>query len=384
MKILLTVELYNPHKGGAEKVVEDLAKGLVEKGHDVTVATTYMKSRKSGNVGGVKIEQFKIKGNQATGIRGRKKEIERYRELVLGGGFDVVFNYTAQSWPTDLTLPLLNEINAVKILAPVGYSRLTSARYKMYFNTLPVYLSRYDKLVYHSDIYQDKIYGDENGLAEKAVVIHNGALKSEFVDNGKIDVLRELGIKTKYLLLNVSHHNFAKGHMFSIRAFRKMNRDDATLLIIGDRFASRGWRRLAHFFLDYIYCFVSSLLDSRIKLANDKNREFAISAYKSADLYLNGSMLECAPLVMYESFASRTPFITTDVGNVREHEKYLRIVESPREMAKVANELLDDDKKRTEISESAFELWRTRHRAEEITDLYERFFKELYESRSRA
>ena len=57
MKILLTVELYNPHKGGAEKVVEDLAKGLVEKGHDVTVATTYMKSRKPGNVGGVKVER---------------------------------------------------------------------------------------------------------------------------------------------------------------------------------------------------------------------------------------------------------------------------------------------------------------------------------------
>ena len=120
MKILLTVELYNPHKGGAEKVVEDLAVGLVGRGHDVTVATTHLVSRKESVINSVKIESFKLAGNLAGGIKGGKQEINRYQELLQSGEFDVVFNYAAQSWSTDLTLPILDKINTINILAPVG------------------------------------------------------------------------------------------------------------------------------------------------------------------------------------------------------------------------------------------------------------------------
>ena len=264
MKILLTVEFYNPDKGGAQKVVEDLANNLVKNGHKITVATTYLRERKGDVIDGVKIESFKIKGNSATGINGSKGEIERYRKLVKDGGFDVIFNYAAQSWPTDLTLPLLDKIDAVKLLAPVGYSRLHSARYKMYFNTLPTYLSRYDKLIYHSANYQDKVYGDFNDLSDKSVILHNGALISEFDDGMSAGIRDRLNVKTPNLVIDVSHHNVAKGHRFVIRAFRKMKRDDSTLVIAGDRMTSRGVRRLAHFLLDYLYCFFSSLFSKRI------------------------------------------------------------------------------------------------------------------------
>lgn len=380
MKILLTVEFYNPDKGGAQKVVEDLAIGLVKKGHDVTVATTHIPERKRNVIDGVKIESFKIGGNAVNGIKGDKKEIKRYEDLITRGGFDVILNYAAQSWHTDLTLPLLEEINAVKILVPVGYSRFKSPKYKMYFNRLPAYLKRYDKLVYHSPIYQDKIYGDENDLSEKAVIIHNGALKREFGGDAKIDVRKKLGIKTRYLIVTISHHNFAKGHRFVIGAFKKMKRSDSTLVIIGDKFTSRGVRKLAHFFLDYTYCFISSLLNKNIKLASGDDRNFVVSAYKSADLHMSGSLFECAPLVMYESFASGTPFVTTDVGNVREHEKYLRVANSPVDMAVAANEILDNEDIRKSLQVSALELWDRDHAVENLINEYENLFEELHES----
>jgi len=379
MKILLTVEFYNPDKGGAQKVVEDLARELVERGHDVMVATTHVSERKSSVIDGVKIDSFKIGGNATSGIKGDKREIQRYQDLVTKGDFDVVFNYAAQSWHTDLIFPLLERINAVKVLAPVGYSRLMSPKYKMYFNTLPVYLSRYDKLVYHSPNYRDKIYGDVNDLSDKKVIISNGALKKEFRAGDTINVRKKLGVKTRYLIITVSHHNFAKGHRFAIRAFKKMRREDATLVIVGDRLTSQGVRRIAHFILDYLYCFFSSLFSKKIILVNDKDLR---SLYKSADLQMNGSMLECAPLIMYESFASETPFVTTDVGNVRDHIDNLLVADDPSEMAKMANGILDDESKRKSLTESGVKLWRENHITEELAGLYEKLFKGLIDARS--
>ena len=374
MKILLTVEFYNPNKGGAQKVVEDLARGLVERGHDVTVATTFLRSRKFSELNGVKIESFKIRGNTAEGIIEKSGEVKRYQHTLLNGGFDVLFNYAAQSWPTDLTFSLLKKIDAVKILAPVGYSRFTAPNYKKYFDILPGYLREYDALVYHSHIHQDKKYGDENGLGYKSVIISNGALKREFMDGEELDIRKRLNIRAKNLIINVSHHNVNKGHRFVISAFRKMHRSDAMLLIVGDRTASRGYRRIAHFVLDYLHCLFSSLVYKNIRLVDGRNRELVLSAYKSADLHLFGSRFECAPLVMYESFAAKTVFITTDVGNVRECEDYLKIISTPDEMAKEANHLLDNPDERYALSKEAHDLWKEKYSIESIIGQYEELF----------
>jgi len=301
----------------------------------------------------------------------------------MRGGFDLIFNYAAQSWPTDLSLPLLREIPSAKVLAPVGYSRLKRPSYKKYFNTLPGYLQGYDKLVYHSPYYQDKIFGDENKLENKAVIIQNGALKEEFLStSGDINVREKLGIKTPYLLLVVSHHNVAKGHHFAIKAFRKMKRNDTTLLIVGDKLTSRGLRKFVHFVLDYLYCFISSALNRNIKLVSSKDREFVIAAFKSADISLSGSRVECAPLVMYESFASKTTFITTGVGNVHDHSGYLRIVKTPREMAKTSNYFLNYPEKRHSLSKRALGFWQGNHAVEDIIDRYEALFESLHHERS--
>lgn len=379
MKILLTVGLYNPHRGGAEKVVEDLATSLVAKGHDVTVATAYLSWRGVADLREVKVESFKLGGNAATGIIGDEQEIRRYQEFIINGEYDVVFNYTAQIWSTDLIFPILDKIKAVKILAPVGYSRLKSSRYKDYFNTLPENLDKYDKLVYHSPNYQDKIFGDEGGLRDKALVISNGALKSEFLANGKDKTRDQLRIKTPYLFIVVSHHNIAKGHRFVIRAFRKMKRKDATLVVIGDRMVSSRINKVIHFLLDYMYCFVSSLLNKNIMLVDGKDRGDVLSLYKSSDISFSGSWLECAPLVMYESFASKTPFITTDVGNVGDYKEYLRIVRTPGEMAQAANYFLDHPDKASAFAGSAFRLWQEDYVTEEISDRYEQLFNSFYD-----
>jgi nucleoside-diphosphate-sugar epimerase len=95
MRILHTVEFYDPRTGGAEAVVKELSERLVKAGHQVTVATTF-DSRRGGVIGGVRIEQFRISGNRVKSIKADAAEIRRYQEL-LGGGFDVVINYATQN-----------------------------------------------------------------------------------------------------------------------------------------------------------------------------------------------------------------------------------------------------------------------------------------------
>ncbi len=376
MRILHTVEFYEPRKGGAEEVIKQLSERLVMRGHEVTVATTYDSSRTSSYLQGVRIEQFKLSGNAAKGIRGDKEEVRRYQDL-LTQSFDVIVNYAAQSWPTDLALEVLYRITAKKVLVPCGYSGLQNPLYAEYFAQLPEKLKQYEALVYMSLEYQDKKFGDTSGVSDKAAYIPNGA-GEEFTELPMYNFKYKLDIQTPHVALCVSNHYLAKGHQFVIDAFRAMKRQDTTLVIIGKPLVSSGIKRMVgHFVLDYCRCLWKSLTGRNIRLVSTDDRRLILSAYAAADLFFSGSSVECAPLVMYESFASKTPFITRPAGNVADHKEVLKIVETPEEMARVANYILDDPETGKDIAERAFALWQKSHTWNAIVEQYEQLYKKI-------
>ena len=96
LKILHTVEFYDPSVGGAQEVVKQLSEHLVAMGHDVTVATTKLPSRKHKTLNGVKIVEFAIGGNQVYGYRGG--DIEKYKQFLVNGNFDPYLSQTAQTY----------------------------------------------------------------------------------------------------------------------------------------------------------------------------------------------------------------------------------------------------------------------------------------------
>ncbi len=53
-------------------------------------------------------------------------------------------------------------------------------------------------------------------------------------------------------------------------------------------------------------------------IITDLTREETVAAYKSANLFLFPSNIECSPIVLFECMASHLPFLTTDVGNSKE------------------------------------------------------------------
>lgn len=372
MRILHTVHLYAPATGGSEEVVRQLSERLALSGHEVTVATAHDPRRSPGPLNGVNVRGFRIAGNAVNGITG---EAEAYQRFVLEGGFDLVMNYAAQSWATDLVLPLLDRLAARKVMVPCGYSGLHDPAYAGYFTDLPASLAKYDALVYMSANTQDAVFGRDHGLKGKALLIPNGA--GEEFDRPHPGFRERHGIGSRYLLVCVANHTGIKGHGAVLDAFRRMRRRDATLAIIGNPVAPRlrPWRGC------WWKCRARAALTRGVAFFRDLPRDEVVSALEAADLFLFASPVECAPLVMYEAFASRTPLVTTRVGNVSDHAEVLRLVDGPESMAAEANRLLDDDGARRELAGRAHALWKASHTWGGIAGRYGELYRSLVEGR---
>jgi L-malate glycosyltransferase len=371
VKILHTVQFYSPAVGGSEEGVRQVSERLAARGHDVTVATATHPSRRDRVINGVTVEAFDIAGNLSLGIRG---ETERYQQFILAGGFDILLNYAAQTWATDLVFPILDRLQSRKVLVPCGYSGLGDPRYARYFEALPDDLRRYDRLIYLSPGYRDAIFGERHGIG-RSVVIPNGADEREF-DRPPAGFRQRAGIDTRYLAVTVANHVRSKGHAFVIDALRRLGRDDVTLAIVGGR--SRNPLRGCG-----AACRVAAMRNRRVRLFPELPREWVVSALKEADLFVFGSEVECAPLVVYEAFAARLPVISTPVGNVPDYRGLVELVETPAEMAAAMGALLDDEAGRAETAERGWTLWRAQHTWASIALRYENEYRALLANSAR-
>ena len=371
MRILHTVEFYYPHVGGAEEVVRQLSERLAMRGHEVTVATSFDPRREDSIINGVQVVGFKIKGNIVKGIRGEKR---KYIDFIKSNDWDVVLNYAAQSWPTDLVLPILAKIQGRKVLAPCGYSGLLGLRrllYHRYFTKLPSYLRLYDMIVYHSAYYIDKEFGDRVGVKHYRI-IPNGVDVGDFKDSN-FDFHSKYGINTPYMILSVGNHYRLKGHSRILEAFRNLRRTDVTLVLIGNKphtSLRSCWSR----------CRRAAAKDKRIVLLQDVPRSHVIAAFKAADLFLFGSYLEAFPLVILEAMASSTPFVTFEVGALRKSNPQFIggiIVESINEMTTVMDQLIDNTAIRQKLGLDGYKCALQSYNWEKIVDRYESLYKQL-------
>ncbi len=398
MNILHTVEFYYPSKGGAQEVVKQISERLVQKGHSVTVATTYDAKRINLYHNGVKIEQFHIAGNAVRGLHEEKSgEIERYRNFVLNGQFDVMMNYAAQQWTFDGLFPFIDNIKFPSILAPCGFSGLYNNAYNDYFETLVNHLQHYTGHILHSSSYQDADFYRKNAIP--FMVIPNGASEEEFSisDTQSLTLFRQ-----KYkiphtipLLITIGSHTGLKGHRLVIEAFRRANIGEAVLVVIGNTLGTdnclwdcrrRAWRTI-----------LSSYGKKKVYIL-DISREETIQALKAADLFLFGSNIECSPLVIFEAIAAGTPFIATDVGNCREIVEWTHnagiIVEGQKnehglffasraDFASAIETMLSNSQQLQQRSLKAQSAWQQHFTWQVIADKYEQFYDDIIKSYKR-
>lgn len=390
MNILHTVQFYHPSVGGAQEVVRQLSEQLVKRGHQVTVATTFSPERDVPTINGVRIEGFDISGNSARGFQG---EPQRYTDFILDGKFDVMMNYAAQQWASDLIFPILDRIQYGKVFIPCGFSGLYLPQYSAYFEKMPDVLRRYDHLVFHSNAYRDIDFARRHNIDHYSV-IPNGASQQEF-EEGEPDFRKQYHIsEDEPLLLAVSSHTALKGHRLVIEAFRRARIGKATLVLIGNTLGNPGClpKCRLHTRLVRLLSF-----GKKTVLLLDPPRRAVIAAYHAADLFLLGSRLEYSPLVLFEALASRTPFITSACGNAEEIIQWSQggVVIAPEgkrsdgtirtdagKMARAIEELTFDRTKRQQLAEAGYKAWIERFTWEKIALRYEELYAKLIEHNS--
>ena len=389
MKILHTVEFYHPSIGGMQEVVKQLSERLVLLGHDITVATTKMSDRKGSCINGVKISEFSISGNF---VRGLKGDIEKYENLLIESDFDVIVNFAAQQWATDIALFVLDKIKAKKIFVPTGFSGLYAPEYVEYFKKMKTWMKQYDMNIFLSDDYRDANFARKNGI-EKMVLIPNGAGEDEFLSENNFNIREKLRIsQNSFLILHVGSHTGVKGHAEAIKIFKKAKIKNSTLLVIGNICGIGGCYRSCKRKGQFFNRMPLRFFDKRKIFINEMNRIETVSAYKAADLFLFPSNIECSPIVLFECMASKTPFLTSDVGNSVElinwsnsgillptnkgqHNRGLSRVDV-KKSSEMLNALANDKQKREKMAEAGFNIWKEKYSWEKISLEYEKLYKQ--------
>jgi glycosyltransferase involved in cell wall biosynthesis len=383
MNILQTMGSYYPI-GGAQEVVKQISERLVRRGHEVTVATSWQDDRASKKINGVQIAEFKVSGNAIHGFQG---EVDRYQEFLLEGDFDVMMNYAAQQWATDLVLPILKRLPYYKVFAPCGFSGLFEPEYIDYFQRMPDFLKQYDHVIFHSERYRDIDFARKHGLSN-FTVIPNGAGEEEF---GQIDSTfrQKYGISEDVpLLLTVGSHTGLKGHGLVMRAFSRAEIGKSVLIIIGNFIPGTGCQHSCELLAQWVK--LKSLGRRRVLLLNPP-RSDVVAAYHAVDLFIFGSNIECSPLVLFEAMASRTPFITIACGNAEEIVEWGHggvtittikrtkgsVGADPAVMANAIEGLINNPNELQRLADAGYRAWKDRFMWEKIALEYERVYKSL-------
>jgi glycosyltransferase involved in cell wall biosynthesis len=244
-------------------------------------------------------------------------------------------------------------------------------------------MRQYDANIFLSEHYRDIDFAKKNHVAHYKI-ISNGASKEEFRARSRINIRMDLGIPDNhFLILNVSSHTGLKGHAEAIKIFRKAKLPRATFLLIGKKTKS--------LIGCYTKCKLSKSIYGKNIIIKDLTRQDTVAALKSADIFLFTSNVECSPIVLFESMAGRTPFLTTNVGNAKEIIKWSKggvllptvISKSGfskariEESAKILKKFYIHRAKLSSMANAGYRSWLKRFTWEKVSKQYDSLYKSI-------
>lgn len=392
MKILHTTEFYHPSVGGVQEVVKQISELLAKMGHDVTVATSKMPNRRSHTINGVKIQQFNISGSMVYGYRG---ETSKYQKFLIESDFDVITNFSAQQWATDLCLEVIDNIKAKKVFVPTGFSALKNPQFKNYFKLMEKWMKNFDMNIFLSRTYHDIAFARRCGV-KKMKIIPNGASEDEFLKNIQLNIRKILKVpQNHFLILHIGSHTGIKGHKEAMQIFKQARIKDSTLLIVGNTPLPGGCQKKCQIQSVLFNFSAKKFLDRKKIIIANISREETIAAYQVADLFLFPSNIECSPIVLFECLASKTPFLATNVGNTQELIKWTGAgVLLPttkdkigfgkakiKESAIILENLYKDYSKRKKMQDVGFKAWSKNFTWKKISRDYEKTYASLIKNK---
>ena len=372
MRILHTAHSYAPDISGVAEVVGQVSKRLAMKGHEVWVAAARPRNALAEEVvEGVNVVRFAISGNLACGMSG---EIELYRKFVLGKNWDLLVMHCAQTWSTDALLPVLGQLSRPFVLASHGLSAWGNPAFTPYFEKLAVALRGASAVVSLSVLLEENAFCSRYGLPNPHI-ISNGVNLSEWAADSS-GLRNRWGVGSRPWLLSVGNHSSVKGHDRFYRlsqALRKQHHDVLCTIIGGSHPAARwGLGRLGIPGGCWLSCRFQSLV-APVELRTNVPRGDVVAAIKEASVVAITSRREACPLVAIEAMAAGTPWVSFDVGNVRENAGGF-VVHNEQEMMEKVLLLLANCGLRRELGEAGRRRAQDRHDWDKIVSQYEQVY----------
>ena len=323
MKILIAVKNYWPSSGGVQSVTKYMAEGLVEKGHQVTILTRLEKETPiEDEKNGVRI--FRIKQNSLFKFNFGDKH--QFRSYILEHSWDVVISVCAQSYSAEWMFPILDKIQARKILymhgmrgSSIDLSRIDSLKtflkelilvnwWNCYFKRNWKFIKKFDAAVHlfpnDSSFSYFKMHGYKHNYA-----IANSCDSIFFEEKNKSEVLDKYGIHSPYFI-QVANYDDCKNQLLALKAFLQADSGDSELVFIGSS-PNASYNKVKKY-LDLF----GREKSGKVHFLTAVPREDTIALVKGAYSVLLSSRHEYFPISIVEGMAAGKPFISTHVGEV--------------------------------------------------------------------
>lgn len=371
MRIVIATFTFPPERNGVSEVTFQHALGFVKRGHNVCVVTNHNPARRIQDFGrmGIEIREFAVRGwRRYTG------DILGYQQFLQDLDGDVVFFHCWQAWPFDLAIPILRSLTPKKILVSHGLSTslIFSPRdvvswllWRPYSWSVGKVLRSLDHVVFLADQEDDSRFADVRvarrlGSIDYSI-IPNAATLSESTEP-VIDFRKKHGIKTRFVVLHVGEFNKLKNQAMAVRAFIESGVPNATLVLIGS--GPEGFEK------DMTRIITGAGTSPNIQILRDVSRPDIAAAYQAADLFVSSSLSEAQPLVLLDAMNAGVPFISTDVGCVRELEGGI-VVSTVGQMAAAIKSLIGDEQKRKQLGQSGRTACEFKYNWKAVIDSYE-------------
>ena len=377
MKILVTAQSYYPEATGVSNVVTAHARGFVNNGNSVTVATAVVQGRpREEEVDGVRVLRYNIVGNCVRGMRG---EVEAYQDFVVKEAPDILVCHCAQTWNTDALLPVIGRIGCSFVLVSHGLSAYHEDEYKQYYVSLADSIRKArGRVIALTEVLEEVTFCREQELAPP-IIIPNGVDIEQWTA-APLDVRGKWGIGTNPWVVTVSNHSTVKNHNAFWSVVERSSEDIAGIQgsIIGRGYGAEKFRlgRLGVRGGCWYRCRLKSLFSDCVRLHSNTTRPEVVSAIKEADLLLVTSTREAAPLAVLEAMAAGTPWISFKVGNYMENVGGIA-VDSQSEMVAALKRVLLDKELAERLGREGYERVQARHSWGEIVNAHQRAYSTL-------
>lgn len=378
MKVGIATFTFPPEANGVSHVTFAHAVGLAERGHDVVVFTSAGNGRSQPRPvhARLRIKEFHIHGwRKYTG------ETQAYQNCLLDSDLDAVLFHCWQSWPVDLAIPVIEKIKARKVLVSHGVSAnmilspraiLTWLAWRPYLYRLPTFMRLFDHIVFLSsqadrNRFYDRLVSLKTKLQNISVIPNGGSISIKDRESKALQFRSKYNLMERKVILSVGEFSPLKNQKMAIDVFLSCSHKGSTLVLIGTNENHYSRQLLAT---------IGNRLGNNILILTGLSRSEIEAAYLAADVFILASQSEVQPLVVLDAMSAGVPFISTDVGCVRDLPGGL-VGKCMRDFSRKLEFLLKNDAERRRLGMEGHAAFRSKYNWEHVIAEYEKLLVSL-------